>query len=116
MALSRYCVISLLQFMTSLKVIALETLFLLIMNHMLTIKAPNILLSGTISEENQSIFHRNEFYSLLFFYDDGNGTLLSCRSKNLEKHVSERAEHLRGSKLVAKLSEGDMTATEVRVT
>ena len=55
MALSRYCVILLLQFMMSLNVIVLETLFLLTMRHMLIIKAPKISLSGTISQENRSI-------------------------------------------------------------
>ena len=89
MAFSRYCVISLLQFMTSLKVTALETLFLLLMKHMLTIKAPHFSPSGTISQENLSILQSDEFCCYCFFCDDGNGTLLSCRSKNLDKHISE---------------------------
>ena len=61
MALSRYCVISLLQFMKSLKIIALETLFLPMMKHTLTIKTLNILLSGTVSQENLSILQCGEF-------------------------------------------------------
>ena len=114
MAFSRYCVISLLQFMTSLKVIALETLFLLLMKHMLTIKAPHFSPSGTISQENLSILQDDEFCCYCFFCDDSNGTLLSCRSKNLDKHISEWEEYLRDSKLLAKLSESDMTATEAK--
>ena len=47
-----------------------------------------------------------------FFRDDGNGTLLSCQSKNLDMHVSEWPEYLRDSKLLAKLSEGLKNATE----
>ena len=65
MALSRYCVISLLQFMKSLKIIALETLFLPMMKHTLTIKTLNILLSGTVSQENLSILQCGEFCWLL---------------------------------------------------
>ena len=49
---------------------------------------------------------------MVFFCD--NKTLLSCQSKNLDNHVSEWAEYLRNSKLLGKLSEGDMTATEAK--
>ena len=51
-----------------------------------------------------------------FFCDDGTlvGTLLSCWSQNLDKHISEWAEHLQDSKLLAKISENDMTATEAK--
>ena len=59
-------------------------------------------------------FSATNFVDYCFFCDDGNGTLLSCRSKNLDKHVSEWAEYLRDSKLLAKLSEGDMIATEAK--
>ena len=61
MALSRYYVILLLQLMTSLKVTALEILFLLIMKHMLTIKAPNISLPGKISQEDPPILQCDKF-------------------------------------------------------
>ena len=103
MALSRYCVISLLQFMTSLKVIALETLFLLI-----------FYFQAQSPKKTRRSFSATNFVDYCFFCDNGNGSLLSCRSKNLDKHVSEWAEYLRDSKLLAKLSEGDMTATEAK--
>ena len=74
MALSRYYVISLLQLMTSLKVIALEILFLLIMKYMLTIQAPNISVLATISQENLSFSSATNFVNYCFFRDDGNET------------------------------------------
>ena len=58
--------------------------------------------------------HPGNFVDYCFFCDDGNGTLLSCRSKNLDKNVSEWAENLQDSKLLAKLSEGDLTTTEAK--
>ena len=58
--------------------------------------------------------HSGNFVDYCFFGDDGNGTFLSCRSKNLGKHVSEWAEYLWDSKLLAKLNEADMTATEAK--
>ena len=114
MALSRYYAILLLQFMTSLKIIALETLFLLIMSHMLTTKAPNIHFQAQSPKKIHRSFSATNFVNYCFFCDDGNGTLLSCRSKNLDKHVSEWAEYLGDSKLLTKLSEGDVTATEAK--
>ena len=58
--------------------------------------------------------HPANFVDYCFFCDDSNGTLLSCRSKNLDKHVSEWAEYLQDFKLLEKLSEGDMTTTEAK--
>ena len=80
--------------------------------------------------ENDAVFHKRcitkygpnlkarleenpaNFVDYCLFCDNGNRTLLSCRSKNLDNHVNEWAEYLRDSKLLGKLSEGDMTATE----
>ena len=58
--------------------------------------------------------HPANFVDYCFFCDDSNGTLLSCRSKNLDKHVSEWAEYLQDFKLLEKLSESDMTTTEAK--
>ena len=58
--------------------------------------------------------HPANFADYCYFCDNGNRTLLSYRSKNLDNHVSEWAEYLRNSKLLGKLSEGDMTATEAK--
>ena len=59
-------------------------------------------------------FSATNFVDYCFFCDVGNRTLLSCRSKNLDKPVSEWAEYLRDSKPLAKLSEGGMTATDAK--
>ena len=112
MALSRYCVILMLQLMTSLKVIALEILFLLIMKRMLKIKHPIFHFQAQSPKKTRRSFSATNFVDYCFFRDDGNGTLLSCQSKNLDKHVSEWGEYLRDSKLLAKLSEHDKNATE----
>ena len=58
--------------------------------------------------------HTATFVDYCFFCNNGNEILLSCLSKNLDNHVREWAEYLRVSKLLAKLSEGDMTATEAK--
>ena len=58
--------------------------------------------------------HSANFVDYCFFCDNGNEILLSCQSKNLDNHVREWAEYLWASKLLAKLSDGDMTATEAK--
>ena len=65
----------------------METLLLLIMKHIITIKLSNISLSG----KTRRSFSTTNFVDYCFFCDDVNWTLLSCLSKNLDKHVSKWA-------------------------
>ena len=91
MTFSRYCVISLLQFMTSfLKVIALESICL-------QLKQPIFHFQAQSPKKTTRSFCATNFIDYCFFCHDGNGTLLSCQSKNMNKHVSEWVEYLRDS-------------------
>ena len=78
----------------------------------LQLKYPIFHFQAQSFKKTRRSFSATNFVDYCFFCDDGNGTLLFCQSKNLEKHASEWAEYLRNSKLLAKLSEGYMTATE----
>ena len=57
-------------------------------------------------------FSATNFVDYCFFRDDRNGTLPSCQSKNLDKHISEWAEYLRNSELLEKFNESYKNATE----
>ena len=46
-----------------------------------------------------------------FFCNKSDGKLYSCTAKLRKKHVNEWAVYMQDSKLLAKLSEGDMTTT-----
>ena len=79
-------------------------MFLLIMKHMLIIKSRKGLFQAPSPKKTCRSFSATNFMDYCFFNDDGNETGLSCRSRNLDKHVSEWLEYLRDSKLLAKLS------------
>ena len=65
-------------------------------------------------KKTRSSFNATNFVDKCFFCDSGDGILSKCATKSLNKHVNSWARFLKDSKLLAKLSEGDMPATEAK--
>ena len=63
-------------------------------------------------KKTRSTFSAPNFTDNCFFCDDSEGELLLCYTKELSKHVANWAKALSDSKVLAKLSAGDMVATE----
>ena len=59
-------------------------------------------------------FNASNFSKSCFFCDGSDETLIDCRSMSLCAHVKLWAKGLNDSRLLAKLSEGDMVATEAQ--
>ena len=65
-------------------------------------------------KKTRSSFSATNFVDKCFFCDSGDGSLSKCLTKSLSKHINLWARLLKDSKLLAKLSEGDMPATEAK--
>ena len=59
-------------------------------------------------------FSATNYLDNCFFCNKNDRKLYICATKSLNKHVNEWAVYMQDSKLLAKLSEGDMTATETK--
>ena len=69
---------------------------------------------GTSPKKTRRSFTAKNFGQTCFFCDNDDNELISCRTSNLSKHVREWSEYLMDARLIAKLSEGDMMATEAK--